>query len=151
MNAQTYGFEQPTQTIIAPKNSKQPLDEATSLATRRKKLEKQIDKMFEGVMRRSLAKKSCMIEKDPSRRQTMHGIPQFEKLFSSPKRKTISTQHLDHEVFNNNTKAMSFPRSTIASSAPRLEIEKRLSVIDNQVHQMKGHHRRNSSYGGHQT
>merc|ERR1711953_838864 len=92
-----------------------------------------------------------MIEKDPSRRQTMHGIPQFEKLFSSPKRKTISTQHLDHEVFNNNTKAMSFPRSTIASSAPRLEIEKRLSVIDNQVHQMKGHHRRNSSYGGHQT
>ena len=47
--------------------------------------------------------------------------------------------------------AMSFPRSTIASSAPRLEIEKRLSVIDNQVHQMKGHHRRNSSYGGHQT
>ena len=37
--------------------------------------------MFEGVMRRSLAKKSCMIEKDPSRRQTMHGIPQFEKLF----------------------------------------------------------------------
>ena len=46
---------------------------------------------------------------------------------------------------------MSFPRSTIASSAPRLEIEKRLSVIDNQVHQMKGHHRRNSSYGGHQT
>jgi len=70
---------------------------------------------------------------------------------SSPKRKTISTQHLDHEVFNNNTKAMSFPRSTIASSAPRLEIEKRLSVIDNQVHQMKGHHRRNSSYGGHQT
>merc|ERR1712131_355960 len=105
--------------------------------------------MFEGVMRRSLAKKSCMIEKDPSRRQTMHGIPQFEKLFSSPKRKTISTQHLDHEVFNNNTKAMSFPRSTVASSAPRLEIEKRLSVIDNQVHQMKGHHRRNSSYGGH--
>jgi hypothetical protein len=32
---------------------------------------------------------------------------------------------------------MSFPRSTIASSAPRLEIEKRLSVIDNFNNQMK--------------
>ena len=46
-------------------------------------------------MRRSLAKKSCMIEKDPSRRQTMHGIPQFEKLF----RKTFTNAIKIFQIF----------------------------------------------------
>ena len=34
---------------------------------------------------------------------------------SSPKRKTISTQHLDHEVFNNNTKVSKTSKFSIVS------------------------------------
>jgi hypothetical protein len=63
---------------------------------------------------------------------------------SSPKKKTTSLD-FDDEVFNNNLhKSMSFPRSTVASSAPRLEIEKRLTAIDNHTERMRAVNRRAS-------